>query len=226
MPEVVLIEGTWFLMGSEDGRDDERPLHRVWVDAFRLGAHQVTNAEYAAFLESTGDPPPPCWNDPHFNDPGQPVVAISWFDATRYCEWLSRTTGRGMRLPTEAEWECAARGGAERKLYPWGDEPPEWRPGYATRWRSGPEPVGRSAPNAFGLYDICENVHEWCGDWYSDKYYSASPERDPHGPQSGSRRVSRGGSWRHQIKISRCAARSSIPPEFQYADYGFRIASA
>ena len=212
------------MMGSEDGADNERPLHRVWVDTFELGAWQVTNGEYAALLESTVHAPPLCWNDPKFNDPNQPVVAVSWFDAVSYCDWLSGVTGRHFRLPTEAEWECAARGGAERRLYPWGDDPPESRPDYDMRWRAGPEPVARGAPTAFGLYDIGENVHEWCSDWYAAEYYGVSPERNPGGPATGSRRVSRGGSWRHQIKISRCAARSSIPPDFHYADYGFRVA--
>ena len=86
------------------------------------------------------------------------------------------------------------------------------------------EPVGRYAPNAFGLYDICENVHEWCSDWYQAGYYAISPDRNPAGPERGDRRASRGGSWRHHVKASRCAARSSIPPEFRYADYGFRVA--
>lgn len=221
---LVLIKGAWFLMGSEDGADNERPVHRVWVDSFELGAWQVTNGEYAAFLQSTGHARPPCWEDPQFNDPDQPVVAVSWFEAVNYCQWLSSATGRHFRLPTEAEWECAARGEADRKLYPWGDDPPQSCPDYDTRWQSGPEPVACGAPNGFGLYDICENVHEWCSDWYRADYYSVSPDRNPRGPEAGSRRVSRGGSWRHQIKISRCAARSSIPPDFRYTDYGFRIA--
>jgi len=220
---LVRIEETWFMMGSEEGADNERPIHRVWVDTFELGAWQVTNGQYAAFLESTGHSPPPCWSDPKFNDPNQPVVAVSWFEAVSYCDWLSGVTERHFRLPTEAEWECAARGGAETRLYPWGDDPPESRPNYDTRWQGGPEPVARGAPTAFGLYDIGENVHEWCSDWYAADYYGVSPERNPGGPAAGSRRVSRGGSWRHQIKISRCAARSSIPPGFHYADYGFRV---
>ncbi len=121
-------------------------------------------------------------------------------------------------------WECAARGGAEGSAYPWGDSPPESLPDYAKRWKSGPEPVGLYAPNGFGLYNLGDNVHEWCADWYDANYYSCSIERNPRGPADGTRRVSRGGSWRHHIKVTRSAARSSIPPEFQYADYGFRIA--
>ena len=211
------IEGTWFLMGSEDGEDNERPIHRVWVDTFEIGACQVTNGEYSLFLEATSHPEPPCFHDPAFSDPWQPVVAVSWFDAALYCEWLGK-----VRLPTEAEWECAARGGKDGTRYPWGNDIPDG----ATRALRGPQPVGSHLPNEFGLYDICTNVHEWCSDWYAADYYSVSPERNPRGPQTGSRRVSRGGSWRHQITVSRCAARSSLPPEFRYADYGFRIAAS
>src|SRR5437762_4300660 len=104
---LVLIKGTWFMMGSEEGGDNERPLHRVWVDTFELGAYQVTNAEYASFVQSSGHSPPPGRDDPRFNHPNQPVVAISWLDAVSYCEWLSDVAGGGFRLPTEAEWECA-----------------------------------------------------------------------------------------------------------------------
>jgi formylglycine-generating enzyme len=203
-----------FLMGSDDGRDDERPVHRVWVDAFAMGITQVTNREYAAFATATGHPMPPS----SFPDPEQPVVAASWFDAVAFCDWLSEVEGRRMRLPSEAEWECAARGGVEGMRYPWGNELP------LRDDVDGPHPVGRGEPNAYGLFDMCENVHEWCSDWYAADFYRVSPERNPRGPESGTRRASRGGSWRHQIKVSRCAARSSIPPEFRYADYGFRIA--
>jgi len=153
------------------------------------------------------------------------VVAVSWLDAVAYCEWLSVACAKHYRLPTEAEWERAARGGAENSPYPWGDCPPEKLPEYANRWKTGPEPVGLYSPNAYGLYNLGDNVHEWCSDWYDAGYYACSPERNPPGPAKTSRRASRGGSWRHHIKVTRTAARSSIPPEFKYADYGFRIAA-
>ena len=222
-PLQIQIAAGWFLMGSDMGQSVEGPVHRVWVDSFTMAATQVTVAEYARFLDATGKAPPPCWGDPNFAHPRQPVVAISWFDAMAYCDWLSSATGSHYRLPSEAEWERAARGGVENMPFPWGEDPPTSRSDYNNRWINGPEPVAQSQPNAFGLFDMCENVHEWCSDWYGAGYYSISPDRNPQGPPEGKRKASRGGSWRHQIKISRCAARSSIPPEFQYADYGFRV---
>jgi len=211
-------------MGSEEGQDNERPIHRVWIDGFFLGACQVTNAEYEYFLRATRSLPPPFWQNPDFSHPDQPVAGPSWLEANCYCEWLSAETGKNYRLPTEAEWERASRGGVDGARFPWGDAPPQSLPNYASLWRSGPEPVGQFVPNAFGVFDICANVHEWCSDWFDPAYYAVSPERNPRGPGTGKRRASRGGSWRHHIKAARCAARSSIPPEFQYADYGFRVA--
>ncbi len=151
-PAVVPIPAGWFHMGSEIGQDNERPMHRVWTDAFLLAACQVTNADYANFLRATSALPPPLWTDPNFNHPEQPVVAVSWFEAVKYCEWLSAAIGRNYRLPTEAEWERAARGGLDGKLFPWGNDPPQSLPDYAQRWQSGPEPVARYSPNAYGLY--------------------------------------------------------------------------
>jgi sulfatase modifying factor 1 len=220
----MLIPAGWFCMGSEGGQENERPVHRIWIDSFYLAACQVTNAEYARFLDSTGSDTPSLWDHANFNHPEQPVVAVSWFEAVKYCERLSANNGRKYRLPTEAEWERAARGGVEGKMFPWGDGPPQSLPNYEARWKTGPERVAESAPNAFGLFDICQNVHEWCSDWYQPEYYALSPERNPLGPETGERRTSRGGSWRHHIKVTRCAARSSIPPEFRYTDYGFRVA--
>jgi len=223
-PAMVSIPACWFTMGCEAGRDDEKPAHRVWVEAFQIATHQLTNAEYAYFLSGTKRPHPQHWTDAEFSNPRQPVAAVSWHDAVTYCVWLSLITGNHYRLPTEAEWECAARGAIEGALYPWGDAPPEQIPNYSSRWRTGPEEVGLYAPNPFGIYNLGDNVHEWCADWYSADYYARSTERNPRGPESGVRKASRGGSWRHHIKVTRTAARSSIPPEFKYADYGFRLA--
>lgn len=223
-PVMANIPEGWFSMGCEIGRDDEKPVHRVWVDAFEFAAYQVTNEEYACFIAATHYPLPLCWDDPRFNHSKMPVVATSWHDAVNYCGWLGSSTGKAYRLPTEAEWERAARGGVEQLLYPWGDSSPEQVPDYAQRWKSGPEGVGAYPPNAYGLYNMGDNVHEWCSDWYDAGYYGCSAERNPPGPSNGIRRASRGGSWRHHIKVTRTAARSSIPPEFKYTDYGFRVA--
>lgn len=222
----VLIPAGDFQMGCATGRDDEKPAHRVWIEAFEMAIFQVRNRDWAVFTQATGHAAPTEWKNPDLNHPDQPVVAVTWFEAMEYCRWLSKESGRSYRLPTEAEWEKAAQGGREGVLYPWGDEPPKDHGDYLRRWMgkvAGPLPVGQGTPNQFGLYDICENVHEWCVDWYSGEYYACSPDRNPAGPPSGERKASRGGAWRHHIKVSRCAARSSIPPDFQYADYGFRV---
>jgi sulfatase modifying factor 1 len=223
IPEIAttpIPEGP-FVMGDDDGRPDERPAHRVWVSVFRLALLPVTNRDYASFLAVTGHAPPRFWDDARFNAPEQPVVGVSWHDAVAYCEWLSSLTGHRYRLPTEAEREKAARGGLERAQFPWGDDPGADGGRFP---QDAPRPAGLSAPNGYGLLDMAYNVHEWCSDWYGERYYASSPERDPQGPSEGRRRASRGGAWRHQIKISRCSARSSLDPTFQYNDYGFRVA--
>ena len=212
-------------MGCECGQENERPCHRVWVDGFGLGRFPVTNREYKTFVEENKALAPPFVSDPIFANAEQPVVGVSWDDAIAYCRWLSDRIGEEFRLPTEAEWERAARGGREGALYPWGDEPP-WEKHLAScdPETGGQARVGINEPNGFGIYDMSENVHEWCSDYYDYNYYHHSPEHNPRGPSFGQRRASRGGSWRHRIKFSRCSARSSLPPSFKYADYGFRLA--
>jgi formylglycine-generating enzyme required for sulfatase activity len=210
-------------MGCDQGAACERPVHTVSVDSFRIGKYAVTNVQYRLFIEETNYTIPPSWADPRFTLPDQPVTSVSWYDAIAYCDWLTQRTLKSYRLPTEAEWERAARGGVEGRTYTWGDQPPELQSGYYESWISGPEPAGRRPASRFGLYDISENVHEWCADWFDPGYYLSSPPRNPLGPSAGSRKASRGGSWRHQIKIARVAARSSIPPDYHYNDYGFRV---
>jgi formylglycine-generating enzyme required for sulfatase activity len=209
-------------MGSETGGDDERPVHRVWVDGFELAAHPVTRADYAVFLHATHHDLPRDW-DLFASRPDAPVVGVSWFDCDTYCRWRS-AEGARVRLPTEAEWERAARGGVDGTSYPWGDAIPQWVPEGGRGPLAGPWPVTLGEPNPFGLFGIAANIHEWCADWYAADFYGSSPERNPAGPVHGIRRASRGGSWRHAVTISRCAARSRIDPSFRYADYGFRVA--
>ena len=224
LPELVEIAEGWFLMGCDAGQENERPEHRVWVNSFALGKFPVTNAEYKLFLDGTGAPPPPFWSEPMFAHPRKPVVGVTWDEAVAYCRWLSVNDGKQYRLPTEAEWEFAARGGRDGALFPWGGQPPAALLIGCDAETGGPAPVGVNPPNGFGLHDMSEGVHEWCSDYYDYNYYRYSPERNPQGAASGERRVSRGGSWRHQIKFARCAARSSLPPSFKYSDYGFRVA--
>jgi sulfatase modifying factor 1 len=211
-----------FLMGSDEGQDDERPVHRVWVDAFELAVHPVTCAEYTDFLTATGHEPPRDWQI-FGKVPDRPVIGVSWNDADAYCRW-STGAGRPLRLPTEAEWERAARGDVDGTRYPGGNDIPGWLPAGGKGPLEGPWPVTLGLPNAFGLYGIAANVHEWCADWHAAEYYAASPDRNPVGPPSGVRRSSRGGSWRHAVTISRCAQRSKLDPSFRYTDYGFRVA--
>src|SRR5262245_40875034 len=122
--ELVEIAAGWFWMGWDEGHPGERPRHRVWLDAFAMARAPVTNREYARFLESSAASPPPWWNDPRFGDPEQPVVGVNWFEAVAYCDWLSQDARPGYRLPTEAEWEKAARGGLADARYPWGSDRP------------------------------------------------------------------------------------------------------
>jgi formylglycine-generating enzyme required for sulfatase activity len=222
--EWIELAGGEFLMGGGP-RDDENPRHGVRLEPFRLARAPVLRADYQRFLLATRRPEPPFWGEPAFAHPRMPAVGPSWEDALAYCSWVSQELGAGARLPTEAEWEYAAKAGRD-VLYPWGDDPPEALPDYATRWREGPEPVDAYLSlHPLGFLGLGENVHEWCADWYDPRFYEASPEHAPEGPATGVRRASRGGAWRHAIKVSRCAARSAIPPRMRYSDYGFRLAA-
>lgn len=218
---LVFVPGGRFAMGSETGRPDERPVHVVDVPPFWLCRTPVTRAEYVVFLALGRGASPPSWSDPAFSAPDQPIVGVTWFDATAYAGWLSQTLGGTWRLPTEAEWERAARGGLEGAPTAWGDSLPEAEVPEGPL--SGPWRVGQGRPNGYGLMDMGTIVHEWCLDWYSSDYYAFSPASDPRGPEEGERRSSRGGSWRHRIRWSTPSARSSLPPGFHYADYGFRV---
>jgi formylglycine-generating enzyme required for sulfatase activity len=178
------------------------------VPPFQIGRTPVTNEEYAPFLESGRAVRPPWWTDAAFSAPRQPVVGVTWDEAMTYCAWLSETVGGTWRLPSESEWELAARGGLVAATTAWGDAVPAGEiPEGALR---GPWEVGRGTPNGYGMLDAGTMVHEWCLDW------DAAP-RQPR------RRASRGGSWRHEVRWSSPSARSSLPPGYRYSDYGFRV---
>lgn len=216
---LVRIPGGTFAMGSTEGQEDEMPVHDVHVDAFEMAVYPVTVREYGEFLAATTHAAPRDWGATQFAGAGLPVVGVSWEDAVAYCRWVDHA-----RLPTEAEWERAARGGHAARRYPWGDTVPSWVPDGGRGPLPGPWPVTLGEPNGYGLFGIAANVHEWCADWHARGYYAASPASNPQGPASGIRRASRGGSWRHAVTISRSAARSKLDQTFRYTDYGFRIA--
>ena len=224
-PEMVLIPEGDFLMGSNCHGKNESPSHRVWIDSFAISTLPVTRRDYEHFINVSGIGIPSYWHDPRFSNPLQPIVSTTWFDAVDYCNWLCAESGKSYRLPTEAEREKASRGRMEGKEYPWGDTLPNWMdPYYKGDNIEKPDPVGQGPTNGYGLHNMGDLVHEWCADWYSAEYYSKSPKRNPTGPSVGLRRASRGGSWRHRIKVTRCSARSSIPPDRSFSDYGFRVA--
>ena len=208
--DFVRVPAGDFVMGWEDGFPGEGPSHPVWVDEFLIALRPATNAEFAPYLAATGAAPPPFWNAAGFTDPDQPVVGLSWDDASAFAAWL------GARLPTEAEWEKAARGDLADGRYPWGDER------LPTPARVLPR-AGATPPNALGLTDLSGVCHEWCADWFDERYYGRSPRRNPRGPERGDRRVSRGGAWRHADPWSPVAHRSSLPPALHYSDYGLRL---
>ncbi|MEI6244552.1 MAG: SUMF1/EgtB/PvdO family nonheme iron enzyme [Acidobacteriota bacterium] len=219
--KFVQIPAGRFAMGSEAGQDDERPVHEVEVDAFACAVYPVTVLEYAEFLAATGHDQPRDWRA-DLEARQLPVTGVSWLDAVAFCDWRTRE-GDPMRLPTEAQWECAARGGLEGARYPCGDAIPAWMPDEGRGPQPAPWPVTLGEPNGYGLFGIGANIHEWCADWHAAEYYAVSPLRNPTGPDSGVRRASRGGAWRHAMTLSRCAQRSKIDPSFRYTDYGFRV---
>jgi formylglycine-generating enzyme required for sulfatase activity len=217
------IPAGWFMMGTDRGAEDERPPHRVFVDRFQLAVYPITRGAYERFVAATGHDVPKDWLHPLFAHPDLPVVGVSWQDAVDYCAWRSGEEGCALRLPTEAEWEYAARG-RQTALFPWGDVMPAWIPNDGRGPLSAPWPVTLGDPTDFGLFGIATNIHEWCADWHDAGYYSRSPERNPTGPPSGVRRASRGGAWRHAYTMCRVTLRSKLDPSFRYNDYGFRVA--
>jgi formylglycine-generating enzyme required for sulfatase activity len=171
----------------------------------------VTNREYAPFLALGRTPEPPWWRDPRFSAGGLPVVGVSWDDAIAFCAWLSETAGGVWRLPSEAEWEYAACGGLVAPATAWGETLPRGEIPQGSL--EGPWESGRGTPNGYGLCDMGTIVHEWCRNW-----------REPiPPPPARARRASRGGSWRHAVRWSAPSAESSLPPDFRYSDYGFRV---
>ena len=243
-------------MGSNDGEDDERPAHSVHLDEFSIGVHPVTHAEYAHFVSASGYRPPAIYELPlvvtaggpererAFRQAGEPyvwdsaepppervqhpVTLVRWPDAVAYCEWLSAESGRVVRLPTEAEWEKAARGGLDGKRYPWGDrlerEMANFLGDAPRRTPHGTTHCRTYSPNGYGLFDVAGNVWEWVQDWYDPHYYANSPPREPGGPPTGTLRLVRGGSWLvSDVRMLGCSHRHKVPPDTYSYAIGFRI---
>jgi formylglycine-generating enzyme len=253
-PNLARIPAGDFLMGAADAELDERPVHRVSIGEFFIGRFPVTNDEYARFVRATGHPAPSVrelpliasggrdrlfkelaepyiWRDGHPPSAhgNHPVVLVRYADATAYCEWQSEMIGRAVRLPTEAEWEKAARGGFEGNRFPWGREFDPSCCNYlsdaAVKRQRGTRPTGTYPPNAYGLCDVIGNVWEWVADWYDAEYYGLGDARDPRGPTDGSLRIVRGGSWvTDDIAMLRSSYRHKVPPDTYAYSVGFRIA--
>jgi formylglycine-generating enzyme required for sulfatase activity len=245
--EMVLVAAGDFTMGSisGEGGDNERPQHRVYVSAFYIDRYEVTNAQFQRFIEAGGYRKQGYWSDegwvwlgrvnatgPRYwgggrencgpRYPRYPVMGVSWYEAEAYARWA------GKRLPTEAEWEKAARGTDGRK-YPWGNEEPTCeRANFGGSWGCGwqTKPVGSCAAgrSPYGVEDLAGNVREWVADWYGENYYDSSSASDPRGPMTGSDRVLRGGAWGDGADSLRSAYRYGSPSHRVSPSIGFRCA--
>jgi len=224
-----LIPGGWYFLGSppnETGRyADEASSHKVNLKPFYISVTEISNAQYGRFLKATGHPAPLYWEDKNLNAPNQPVVGVTWFDTAAFCQWLTKVTGVTHKLPTEEQWEAAARGGLVSQPYPWGSQAPDVGGVFRANFRTTPPgasgfsftaPVGSFAGNGYGLFDMAGNVSEWCQDRYVPLRRGG-----PFGP--GVLRLLKGGSWINGPRDLRNAARQSAPPTYADGYIGFRV---
>jgi formylglycine-generating enzyme required for sulfatase activity len=244
-PQMVRVPGGPFLMGStyqeaqraiarglkKDWAAWEHPQHTVELSNYFIGKYPITNTEYQTFVWATGHVSPPHWDrDKYPEGKGDhPVVNVSWEDAVAYCQWLSARTGKPYRLPTEAEWEKAARG-TDGRIYPWGDSRDHKKLNSAKAGLGDTTPVGQYSPagdSPFGAADMAGNIWEWCVDWFGSEEYQqrASPiVKDPHGPENGTRRVVRGGAYLSHWVYTRATVRYHHYPDARDSSLGFRVA--
>ncbi len=218
--EFVFVKGGCFRMGDAfgDGGSDERPAHEVCVNDFYMGIYEVTQVQWERVMDG---------NPSHFKKGGNyPVEQVGWNDVQNFIERLNRQSGKKYRLPTEAEWEYAARSGGKREKWAGTNSESElgdyvW---YDKNSGGSTHPVGEKKPNGLGLYDMSGNVWEWCADSYDQDYYRNSPRDNPQGPGSGSSQVLRGGSWLFGPWDARAAIRLGGPPSYGSIIVGFRLA--
>lgn len=234
-PEMVRVPEGEFRMGSESGAEDEKPVHRVYVSEYYISKFAVSNLDYKVFVNATGHRAPagkdkdrPLWTGSTFPPEiaRQPVVKVSWDDAAAYCQWLSDGAGKQYQLPTEAQWEKAARGGLDQKRFPWGDQDPdETKAWWGKQWSGllSLKDVDYGFANGYGLVGMAGNVKQWTADLYNRYYYAHSSPRDPQGPFGGLDRVVRGGSAFDDAGHLRSAARDFKLPTDRYAEVGFRV---
>lgn len=223
-PEMVLVEGGTFTMGDEwgIGSEDELPTHEVSLNNFKISKTEVTVKQYRQFCLETNRTMPnaPSWGWQDNN----PITKINRMDAVSYCFWLGKKMGGQYRLPTEAEWEYAARGGNSSKGFKYSGGQSMDSVGWFDENSNGrTQVVASKKPNELGLYDMSGNVWEWCSDWYGKNYYAESPSNNPQGPSSGSTRVLRGGGWGSDASRSRVAIRRNTNPNNRYNFDGFRV---
>lgn len=225
--EMIQIPEGPFVVGSKDGDPDEAPEHQAYLSTYYIDKKEVTQGEYDRFTKATkkGKPFIPVFEDDQSKilKPELPAIGMSWTDAEAYCRWA------GKRLPTEAEWEKAVRGGSESKRYPWGDRLDRNMANFladpALKPTHGTTPCRSYPPNDFGLFDMAGNVWEWVHDWYDPRFYGTGSVRNPTGPPLGKLRLLRGGSWLvADVRMLSCSYRHKVPPDSYSYGIGFRVA--
>ncbi len=219
-PGMALIPAGEFTMGkNSSGITDWQPEHIVSVDAFYMDKFEVTNKLYFEFCTQTGNPLPEFWGSQQFkcslDYPDHPVAGVSFMDAVKYAQWA------GKRLPTEAEWEYAARGGLTNSNYPWGNQIDSTMVNYGKKYKTTLK-AGSFKPNGYGLFDMGGNVWEWTMDNYGHDYYANSPGQNPKGPDAGRFKVIRGGSWHSGAMCIQTFYRNGLSPSWTDFAVGFR----